>query len=195
MKIKTNIIVIMPVLFLIYITPAQANKDALARAQYMIRQINAELNQLKSSNQKIKSDMKSLESEHKSLKKKYAKLEKKSNKNKNVLSGRVVEVKQAYSDEINFHNETRKRLQRVESDNKRLADIGSENQQRLNMCIGNNHKLYDVNIEILAKYENKGVWDSLSQAEPFSNLTQVEIENLVDDYQYHMDDLRVQAQM
>ncbi len=195
MKINIKVITILAVLFLTYITPAQANKDALARAQYMIRQINAELNQLKTLNQRMKSDMQSLENKYKSLKKKYSKLDNKSKKNKNILSGRVVEIKQAYSAEVSSHNETRKRLQLVESNNKHLSDVGSENQQRLNMCIGNNHKLYDINIEILTKYENKGVWDSLSQAEPFSNLTQVEIENLVDDYQYHMDDIRVQAQM
>jgi len=195
MKKNMKVAVFISVLFFINIVPVQANKDALARAQYMIRQINAELNQLKSSNNKIKEDMLSLDKEYKKLKIKYTKLERISNKNKNVMSGKYTEIKNKYSMEIDSHNETRRRLQEKFSENKHLVDIGSKKNNMLDMCIANNHSLYDINIEILTKYENKGVWDSLSQAEPFSNLTQVEIENMVDDYQYHMDDLRVQAQM
>ena len=195
MKKNMKIMSLIFVLLLISASPAQANKDALARAQYMIRQINAELNQLKSSNKKNKADMLLLEEENKSLKKKYTKLVNKSKKNKNSLSGKIAEIKKKYSTEVKSHNETRKQLQEVTFQKKRLSSIETAQKQKLNLCIGNNRKLYEVNLDILSKYENKDMWDSLVQSEPFTKLTQVEIENMVDDYQYSMDDLRVHAKM
>lgn len=64
-------------------------------------------------------------------------------------------------------------------------------QENFQLCVENNRKLYAVNQEILGNYEDKGFWDVFKQKEPFTGLSAVEIENLVQDYQYKNDDLKV----
>lgn len=175
--------------------PAYANKDALAKAQYMLRQMNAELNQLRVAKQKVQAEKAQLEIDNKALKKKYDKLTKKTVKNKSAMKGRLSELKEIYKNEIKSHNETRKKLKVVTNEKVRLFDIATEQTQKIDLCVANNNKLFAIDKELLVRFEEKGVWDSMVQAEPFSKLSQVEVENLVDDYQYNMENLRVEVGM
>jgi len=173
--------------------PTMANDEALSRAQYMIRQMNAELNQLKSTHQSLLAEKTAKEKDYDALQKKYDKLQVKSDKNKKSMRGKVVEIKQQYRDEVGEHTETRKSLSAMTQEKNKLFKIATEQTQAIDRCVGNNKKLFDINLELLSAYEKKGVWDSVTQAEPFSGLSQVQVENLVDDYQYNLEDLRVEA--
>ncbi len=175
--------------------PAMAADEALTRAQYMIRQMNAELNQLKSTNQGLLTDKTAQQVELKSLHKKYDKLQSSSEDNKKSLKGKVGEIKQQYKDEIYAHTETRKLLAEMTQEKNRLFKVATEQIQAIDLCVGNNKKFFDINQQLLSIYENKGVWDSVIQAEPFSKLSQVQVENLVDDYQYKLEDLRVEPNL
>jgi chromosome segregation ATPase len=62
-----------------------------------------------------------------------------------------------------------------------------------NVCYGNNKQLLELNRELLERYQNKGVFAAMRQKEPFTGLSQVEVENLVQDYRYKIDDLTVNA--
>ena len=174
---------------------AQANKDALARAQYMIRQINAELNQMKASNVQIKLEKQEVDKEYKKLKKKYNKLTKNSDSKSKKLSSKIDNIKQRYIQERDAHLETKKILNEVTKDKNSLSDLSGRKTDKINLCVASNKKLYSINKQILLRYEDKGVWDSLTQAEPFSRLSQVEIENLVDDYQYQIEDLKIDSNL
>jgi len=182
-------------LFLCVAYPAMANDEALARAQYMIRQMNAELTQLKTTNQTLLAEKTSQEKELVALQKKYDKFTDKADKNKKAMKGQVVEIKQQYKDEIEAHAETRRLLAEKKQEKDELFKIATGQTETIDLCVGNNKKLYGINRELLAVYENKGVWDSVTQAEPFSRLSQVKIENLVDDYQYRLYDLRVDVDL
>ena len=179
-------------LMLVGVTPVEAANDALQRAQYMIRQINAELNQMKAANSKLKLEKEALDKELKSFQKKYEKMTKKGNKKSKVLSGKIVDIKNKINEERVSHSETKKKLHVITQERNRLSSFSHKQTEKINLCIANNRKLYEVNKEVLSRYENKGLWDSLSQAEPFSQLSQVEIENIIDDYQYKIDDFRVE---
>lgn len=61
------------------------------------------------------------------------------------------------------------------------------------VCYGNNKQLLDLNRELLARYEDKGMFDALRQKEPFTGVAKVEVENLVQDYRYKLDDLMITA--
>lgn len=182
-------------LFLFITYPAIANDEAFARAQYMIRQMNAELTQLKSTNQTLLAEKTSQEKELAALQKKYDKLADKADENKKAMKGRVVEIKQQYKDEVEAHVETRRLLAEKIQEKNDLLKIATGQTQTIDLCVANNKKLYEIDQELLTVYENKGVWDSVTQAEPFSRLSQVKIENLVDDYQYRLDDLRVEVEL
>jgi len=181
--------------FFMIATPVTANDDAMARAQYMLRQMNAEMIQLKASQQSLLAEKDALKKDFDKLQKKYDGLTSKSEKNKQAMKGKVSEIKQRYKEEVTAHNETRKQLKEIIQEKNRLFNVATEQTRSLDLCVGNNEKLYTINREILSQYEEKGVWDSVTQAEPFSGLTQVQIENLVDDYQYRLDDLRVGADL
>jgi len=190
---------ILKVIFMCFVVlsavPAQANKEALVKAQFMLRQMNAELNQLRASKQKLLAEKSQLEKDNSRLQKKYDKLNQKSAKIKTTLKGKSSELKKIYKDEILAHTQTRNQLAQLRDEKKEIIVIANQQIQKIELCAANNKKLFDINQKILVKFEDKGVWDSMVQAEPFSQLSQVEIENMVDDYQYNMDNLRVKTGM
>lgn len=169
-----------------------ADKDATARMQFMIRQITAEKNQLAAENQKKLVEKLALEQEMKSLQKKYDALVKNAENKKTAMSGKIKDLRDGLSAERQAHQETMGQLSEMASEKGRLFNIATEQIHAIDLCVSNNKKLYELNREILGQYENKGVWGAITQAEPITGLSQVQIENLVDDYQYKLDDLRVE---
>lgn len=57
-----------------------------------------------------------------------------------------------------------------------------------------NAAFYNLNTEVLDKMQNRGFWSALSEREPFTKLKRVELENLVEDYKYRAEELRLQEQ-
>ena len=188
-------LLMLAVLMLITKPVMAVENDAMAKAQYMLRQIAAEKNQIAAEKQQLLAENKQLSQELEELKKKYGKLTNKSEKAESSMKGRISEMNQQYSDEVSAHNETRKQLAKVMQAKENLFNTAQEQTQSIDLCVSNNKKLYEVNQELLGKYENKGIWSVISQKEPFTGLSQVQIENLVDDYQYRLDDLRVTSDL
>jgi hypothetical protein len=58
-------------------------------------------------------------------------------------------------------------------------------------CEAKNVKLYGYAEEVLERYKNKGVWASLAQKDPVLGLKEVEIENVVQEYQLKYDNQKV----
>ncbi len=179
------------ILTTINISSTYAAKDAMARAQFMIRQLNAELNQIKTTNTQLKNKTDEINNELKSLNKKYTRLKGVNHKNIKTLSFKINEIKDEYKAEVIAHNETKLLLKKMTRDKSILLSYSEKQKDKINICMSNNKKLFDIDKIMLSNYENKDIWDSLIQAEPFSQLSQVEIENLIDDYQYEIEDLLV----
>jgi chromosome segregation ATPase len=68
-----------------------------------------------------------------------------------------------------------------------------ECRARVDTLIGHNRRLFEIGNELLDRFEKKGVWASLREAEPFTGLKRVELENIVQDYRFAIDDQRVAA--
>lgn len=180
-------------LLVLVVSPcANATNDAIARAQFMIRQLNAEKSRLTSENQSLLADKKMLETKLAKLEKKINRVEEQSKQSSQSMNGKLDELKQALSQEKDAHAETRQKLDAMTSEKQRLFGIAVDQTHVIDQCVGNNHKLYEATQELLGKYKNKGIWSVIKQDEPFTGIKQVEIENLVDDYQYRLDDLRVE---
>jgi nitrate/nitrite-specific signal transduction histidine kinase len=160
--------------------------EAMSRAQFMIRQISAERDQL----QKDKAGLLKQVDE---LQKKYNGLEKNSSKTTGDMKQQFAQLRELYEAERKEHDATRTTLAAVTAEKYQLTEVASGQGQSLELCIGNNKKLYDITRNMLAAYEDKSAWDSLVQAEPLTGLSKIDIENLVDDTQYRIDDLRVNA--
>ena len=161
-----------------------AQQKALARAQYMLRQVNAEKAQLQQELMKLKEANKSLESELDQTKKTA---KKKEGKLKETLAGwkeSHQNLKERLSNTLNMLADSN---QQVDF----LTDNLNKQTTNFQLCYDNNKKLYDVGMELISSYENKGAWDVIAQREPFTKIKQVEIENFVQDHQYQIEDLNL----
>ncbi len=70
---------------------------------------------------------------------------------------------------------TGKNLQQTQTEKEQLdKDIQS--------CENKNTELYQLSIKLMDKYQAKGVWDAMLQAEPFTQLEKVKMENLLQEY-------------
>jgi len=86
-------------------------------------------------------------------------------------------------------------LQRgCEQEGRRLQGSLTQERQRLTACQASNGELYRVGGEILERYQRKSCTDSLLQAEPFTGLKRVEIENMVEDFQEKLDGARLPSE-
>ena len=96
--------------------------------------------------------------------------------------------------------ESEKRVaQSAESQQKSLAEISRLQTQlaKLNKDLAaseaKNLQLYKYSVELMDRYQNKGVWTSVAQMEPFTGLKRVEIENLLDEYRDKLDAQKVES--
>lgn len=68
----------------------------------------------------------------------------------------------------------------------------SRQSQLIEMCEKKNLALYEHNVDLLEKYTKKGVWDALSQAEPFTQIKKVEMENILQEYKEKLESQRME---
>lgn len=84
----------------------------------------------------------------------------------------------------------------IKAGNAKVAELQQSlkaQTDNFSLCYANNKKLYDINKDILGKYKNKGAMDAILQREPFTGVSEVGVENLIQDYQYQLDDLVIPA--
>lgn len=163
---------------------AAPHDEAMQRAQFMIRQVSAERDQLQTGKA-------SLQKQFDELQKKYNELENRSSKVSGDMKKQFSELRDMYENERKEHEATRASLASLIVEKNQLTDVATNQTQSLELCIGNNKKIFDITSSLLTAYEDKSVWDSLMQAEPVTGMSKVKIENLVDDMQYKLDGLRL----
>jgi chromosome segregation ATPase len=66
-------------------------------------------------------------------------------------------------------------------------EIVGRQSRLIQACEEKNIALYQLGTELLQRYRNKGVMDALKQAEPFTQLEKVKMENLMLEYSEKMD--------
>lgn len=87
--------------------------------------------------------------------------------------------------------ETAQNLKNVETERDQLRAQASSQERDLKTCVDRNAGMYMLTDEILRNVDNRGVWSSLADKEPFTKLSRTRLENLIDDYRYRVDELRV----
>lgn len=85
-----------------------------------------------------------------------------------------------------MYRETRAKLQQAEAARDDLAAQLAETSRQLQDAEDKNLALYKVNRELMVRYQRKSAWDALRQAEPFSGIRGVAIENELQDYEDRM---------
>jgi chromosome segregation ATPase len=81
-------------------------------------------------------------------------------------------------------------LKEVEADRNKLRQNLQERNSAYDQCATDNLQLFEINGEILDRYEHVGLFTKVSAGEPFTKITRARIENLVDEYRARALELR-----
>jgi chromosome segregation ATPase len=99
--------------------------------------------------------------------------------------------KQQIGELVSRFRQTATNLQEVEADRGKLREDLARRNGAYDKCAENNLQLYEINGELLDRYEHVGLFTKVSTAEPFTKITRTRIENLVEETRIRAQELRV----
>lgn len=158
----------------------QSRKAAAEKQQVeqKAREERAVLEQkLKSSQSKVSSQVAELE---KKLQAAQAEL--------TALQSRLSETQRQSSTEL---AQARERLALRDKAYTQLETTNKQQASQLQAVTRNNNALYNLGLELLERYQKKGVAEAAADSEPFLQLKRVQLENLVQDYEDKLEKERV----
>lgn len=173
-----------------------------ARVMQQLQQLTAEKAAAQAENAKLKTDVENLKTQLASA---AAALSASEQRAKKVAAGATAKESAAIQELndaltrkssqmqelVSRSYETVQNLKNVETERDQLRAQSSTQGRDLKTCVDRNAGMYLVTDEILRKVEDRGVWSSLTDKEPFTRISRTRLENLVDDYRYRVDELRV----
>lgn len=104
-----------------------------------------------------------------------------------ALKTKLAETEKALADSQAQQRETANTLAQIESAKKQSETQLTGTRQDLKQCQTYNGKLYGLGREMMNKYRDKTCQDALAQAEPFTGLKKVEVENLLETWRDQLD--------
>lgn len=114
--------------------------------------------------------------------------------NATALTGRINDLQGKQNRLQTEQQLTREQLQAALANSKRLNGKIADLDRQQATCVVDNHKLYQLNVELLEQYRRKGVTDALLQREPLTGIKSVEIQNIIQKYRDANDALRILGQ-
>ena len=141
---------------------------ALAKAQFMLRQMSGELDAARAENNLLKTDLESLKAR------------------KSSTDGALAKSREQLQD-------LQGRLDQTLAEKQKADETLAERGHQLERCSVKNAKLYDLNTDLLKRYADKGMVDVLTRREPLTGFKKIEMENLVQDLQDKLDEQRYLA--
>ena len=70
----------------------------------------------------------------------------------------------------------------LENDMKNTSTVLAREKEQKNLCETNNDELYRIGRELVEWYSHKGAWNAILEAEPFTRMKSVEMENILENY-------------
>jgi chromosome segregation ATPase len=171
--------------FSVSATADEGLKKGLAKAQYMLRQANAEKVAMK---QQFDAEKKAAEENQKELAKAGSSL-KKAERRIAKLEGSLAVWKDEYEKLKETLAVTRLHLAKMQRYSSQQEDRFTTLNSNFELCEKQNDQLVSMGFSLLEAYESKGLSEAVKQNDPFFGLKKVEIENLVQDYQHQIEDL------
>jgi len=100
------------------------------------------------------------------------------------------QLKQRTTELVARFREMAVNFKEVEADRAKLQNELKERSLAFDKCVEDNLGLFEVNSEILDRYEHVGVFTRIGTADPFTKIARTRIENLVDEYRARALELR-----
>lgn len=154
---------------------AQADKENAERELEKLRVGKRQLAGERAARSRAEAELKALQAENEALK------------------GRLSDTEKQLADSVALQRATAQTLAQVESAKKQTENQLAGNQQGLKTCQAHNGKLHSIGREMMQKYRNKSCQDALAQAEPFTGLKKVEVENLLEAWRDRLDREKITA--
>lgn len=104
-----------------------------------------------------------------------------------ALKIRLAQTEAKLADSQSQQRTTAQTLAQIESAKKRTEGELAGKAQDLQVCRTHNGRLYGLGREMMQKYRDKSCQDALAQAEPFTGLKKVEVENLLETWRDQLD--------
>lgn len=181
----------------------QRSGNDTARVMAQLQQLTAEKSQLSTENERLKKELEDLKSQLGKASSAQSAAEQRARKLEGNTrdSAALQESNDALSkartqtqELVGKFRETAQQLKDVESDRSEVRSQLTLRERELKTCVDRNAQLYIVTDEILGRMESRGSWQSLKDKEPFTQLSRTRLENLIEDYRYRVDELRIGTQ-
>lgn len=177
---------------------------ASAQLQMQLQQLTSERNRMEAENAQLKKDLAGAQKDLESLKAAQKSLDARAKESAAALTQsktqrdsteeQLKQSKDKMEQLIAKFRETAQTLRDVEAEHTAAKQTLATREQQLHSCVDHNQQLYKINEEVLARLEHQSFWSGVAQAEPFTRIKRIQMENLVDDYQARAQDQRVAPQ-
>jgi chromosome segregation ATPase len=111
---------------------------------------------------------------------------------KDIAERGLEKSKQQMTELVGRFREIATNLRDTEAGRSALAKDLAQRNSAFDKCAEDNMQLYEINGQLLDRYEHVGLFTKMSAAEPFTRITRSRIENLVDETRERAQQLRVQ---
>ena len=110
---------------------------------------------------------------------------------KDALTEKVADVEKRLSENEHSLRDTRQNLQQETSQKQRLEQTLGARDKELGVCETKNKKLYQYQVELINRAQNRGSLAVLLESEPLTQMKRVEIENLLEEYRDKIDNEQI----
>jgi len=179
--------------------PKQSNAadQALRKAQGMLRQLGQEKAALETEKSELLQQVKNLEAEVKRLQPLQQEIDRYRADTETLqsirgkLESNLEKAQKRAQIQLKKQQKIIDQARQIQNDNQLLVAAVQEREQWIDVCTANNTNLVDINQELLNKYQKKGFFQKLGELELLTGISNVTTENLVESYQYRLEDLTV----
>jgi Skp family chaperone for outer membrane proteins len=198
MKQAVSVLLLVTLMTVSGIVAAEARReggdDAMRKLQYLMRELTAENQSLKTENAKLHGELQDLKSENSKLTADIG--DKKSALDRNrqhneMLVERVRSDSDKYRTLVDRYREKQNELRMMQNKAGFLEQAVTERNQWIATCKANNDDLYKANSDLLDLYQNRGLLDVVAGMDKVTGLARVRKESMVEDYRYKLSDLRM----
>ena len=196
---KTKVCFVLLLGFVWIITPSVRADDA--RLKETLRVLTQRLRAAETERNNLISDKAQFEQEKKTLTAKVEALTKQAAADKEQIDTltaktdaqgkELADTRDALAKWKAAHEQVLTEAKKIESERARLAGEAAVLKRTVEDRERKNRELYRLGNEILTRYEKFGLGEALTAREPFTGITRVKLENLVQDYQDKLADQRV----
>lgn len=182
----------------------QRSGNADARVAQQLQQLASEKVALQAENSKLKQELEQIKAQ---LQKSSSAAKDLENRNRALQASSVnratsnqqaeeqLEHSRAQLQElVTKFRETAQTLRDVELDRATAKTQLAAKEREYKVCVDRNAAMYELNDEVLDRMEDRGFWSQLAEREPFTRQKRTQLENLIDDYRYRVEELRVEKQ-